>query len=70
MYENILHMFDLHEEYEYAVAVVKDGEAMGHVLQTLSKVTSFFLRYNGNFKNCEVQLGVEVFTSTMDVRLT
>ena len=40
-------------EYEYdrfAVAVVNDGE----VSRTLNKVTSFFLRYDGNFVFCEV----------------
>ena len=53
----------------FAVAVLKDGEVVGHVPQTLSKVIFFFLRYDGNVAfcevtgerfNCGVQLGVEV----------
>ena len=53
----------------FAVAVLKDGEVVGHVPRTLSKTTSFFLRYDGNVVFCEVtgervnrgvQLGVEV----------
>ena len=53
----------------FAVAVLKDEEIVGHVPRTLSKATSFFLRYDSNFVFCEVtgerlnhgvQLGVEV----------
>ena len=73
VYEYILCLFNLHmvvNVYDrLAVTVLKDGEVVGHVPQTLSKVTSFFLRDNGNFVfcdvtgerlNCGVQLGVEV----------
>lgn len=57
------------EHDRFAVAVLKDGEVVGHIPCTLSKLTSFFLRYDGNVVFCEVtgerlnrgvQLGVEV----------
>ena len=55
---NILYMFNLHmvanEDNHFVVTVLKDGEVVGHVLRTLSKVTPFFLRYDGNFVFCEV----------------
>ena len=53
----------------FAVAVLKDGEVVGHIPRALAKTTSFFLRYDGNVVFCEVsgervnrgvQLGVEV----------
>ena len=61
---------ELTNDYDrYAVAVLKDGEVVGHVPRALTKTTSFFLRYDGNVVFCEVsgervnrgvQLGVEV----------
>ena len=51
------------------MAVLKDGEVVGHVPRVLAKTTSFFLRYDGNVVFCEVcgervnrgiQLGEEV----------
>ena len=66
-------MFNLHmvanKDNHFVVMVLKDGEVVGRVLQTLSKVTPLFLRYDGNFAFCEVtskrlnrgvQLGAEV----------
>lgn len=53
----------------FAVAVLKDGVVVGHLPRTMSKVTSFFLGYDGNAVFCEVtgervnrgvQLGLEV----------
>ena len=38
----------------FAVAVLKDGEVVGHVPRVLSKTTSFFLRYEGNVVFCEI----------------
>lgn len=69
------------EHDRFAVAVLKDGEVVGHIPRTLSKLTSFFLRYDGNVVFCEVQVKgstVEfnsewkfcVFTSFMAVRVT
>lgn len=61
---------ELTNDYDrFAVAVLKDGEVVGHVPRTLSKTTSFFPRHDGNVVFCEVtgervnrgvQLGVEV----------
>ena len=46
---------ELTNEYDrFAVAVLKDGEVVGHVPQALSKETFFFLRYDGNVAFCEV----------------
>ena len=38
----------------FAVAVLKDGEGVGHVPRAISKVTLFFLGYDGNVVFCEV----------------
>ena len=55
----------------FAVAVMKDGEVVGHVPRTLSKTSAFFLRYDDNVvfrkvtgerMNRGVQLGVDVST--------
>ena len=61
---------ELANEYDrFAVAVLKDGEVVGHAPRALSKGIFFFLRYDGNIPFCEitgerlnrgVQLGVEV----------
>lgn len=61
---------ELTNEYDpFAVAVLKDGVVVGHVPRTMSKITSFFLGYDGNVVFCEVtgerlnrgvQLGLEV----------
>ena len=61
---------ELTNDYDhFAVAVLIDAEVVGHVPRSLSKTTSFFLRYDGNVVFCEVtgervnrgvQLGVEV----------
>ena len=57
------------EHDRFTVAVLKDGDVVGHVPRSLSKTTSFFLRHDGNVVFCEVtgerlnrgvQLGVEV----------
>ena len=39
---------------QYAVAVIKDGEVVGHVPQAKSRLISFFLGYDGNVCFCEV----------------
>lgn len=52
-----------------AVAVLKDGDVVGHVPRELSRMTSFFLRHDGIVVFCEVtgarvnhgvQLGIDV----------
>ena len=68
--EVLLVKIELTNEYDrFAVAVLKDGEVVGHVPQALSKAIFFSLRYDGNVAFCEVtgerlnrgvQLGVEV----------
>ena len=44
----------LNEHDPFAVAIWKDGEVVGHVPNSLSKVTSFFLNYDGNVAFCEI----------------
>ena len=39
---------------QFAVVVLKDREVVGHVPQEMSKVTSFFLGYDGNVMFFEV----------------
>lgn len=57
------------EHDQYAVAVIKEGEVVGHVPKAVSRVVFFFLGYDGNVGFCEVTgprlnrgvgLGVEV----------
>ena len=57
------------EHDQYAVAVIREGDVVGHVPQTVSRVIFFFLGYVGNVGFCEVTgprlnrgvgLGVEV----------
>ena len=42
------------EHDRFAVAVLKDGDVVGHVPRSLSKTNSFFLRHDGNVVFCEV----------------
>jgi len=44
----------LNEYDRFAVAIWKDEEVVGHVPKALSKITSFFLKYNGILVFCEV----------------
>ena len=57
------------EHDQYAVAVIRDGDVVGHVPQVISRVIFYFLGYDGNVGFCEVTgprlnravgLGVEV----------
>ena len=38
----------------FAVAIWKDGEVVGHVPMSMSKITSWFLNYNGSVVFCEI----------------
>ena len=42
-------------EYDcFAVAIWKDEDVVGHVPKGLTKITSFFLKYDSNVVFCEV----------------
>ena len=61
---------EVHNEHDhFALAIIKDGEVIGHVPHVLNKVVDFFLKRDGNVAFCEVTgqrinrsvgLGIEV----------